>query len=201
MLAAGGEHLDALLASFKREQLKREQLLRQCELSPAEQPSSSSVVAEQWPSCALAEPQNLTVEAATVPRQQQLRLKQELASAQQAVAAAEAAEMQQRRRKQEEQRQRQHGRVEAWREARDLERALEAARLESEQARQRHERQRQQEQRHSRAARTLQRAHQHLLEQDAEEHAAATIVQSQFRGKQARQEVEAKKAEQRAVAA
>ena len=36
MLAAGGEHLDALLASFKREQLKREQLLRQCELSPAE---------------------------------------------------------------------------------------------------------------------------------------------------------------------
>ena len=73
MLATGGEHLDALLASFKREQLKREQLLRQCELSPPEQPSSSSVVAEQWPSCALAEPQNLAVEAATVPRQQQLR--------------------------------------------------------------------------------------------------------------------------------
>ena len=72
MLATGGEHLDALLASFKREQLKREQLLRQCELSPPEQPSSSSVVAEQWPSCALAEPQNLTVEAAAVPRQQQL---------------------------------------------------------------------------------------------------------------------------------
>ena len=107
MLATGGEHLDALLASFKREQLKREQLLRQCELSPPEQPSSSSVVAEQRPSYALAEPQNLAVEAATVPRQQQLRLKQELASAQQAVAAAEAAEMQQRRRKQEEQRQRQ----------------------------------------------------------------------------------------------
>ena len=92
MLATGGEHLDALLASFKREQLKREQLLRQCELSPPEQPSSSSVVAEQWPSCALAEPQNLTIEAAAVPRQQQLRLKQELASAQQAVAAAEDAE-------------------------------------------------------------------------------------------------------------
>ena len=169
MLAAGGEHLDALLASFKREQL-----LRQREPPPPERPSSISAVAEQRPPlCALAEPQLLADEAAAVPRQQQHLLKQELANAQQAVAAAEAAETQERRWQHEEQRQRQHGRVEAWREARDVERALEAASLESEQARQRHERQRQQEQRHSRAARALQRAQQQLLQQDTAEQTAA----------------------------
>ena len=125
MLAGGGEHLDALLASFKREQL-----LRQREPPPPERPSSISAVAEQRPPlCALAEPQLLANEAATVlPRQQQHLLKQELASAQQELAVAEAAETQARRWQHEEQRQRQHGRVEAWREARDAERALGAAR-------------------------------------------------------------------------
>ena len=173
-MGAGGEHLDALLASFKREQLLREQLLRQRERSPPEQPSSRSAVAE-WrpPLCALAEPQFLADEADIVPRQQQHLLKQELASAQQAVAAAEAAETQARRWQHKEQRQRQHGRVEAWREARDVERALGAASLESEQARQKHERQRQQEQRHSRAAHTLQRAQQQLLLQNTAEQTAS----------------------------
>ena len=173
MLAVGGEHLDALLASFKREQL-----LRQRDPPPPEPPSSRSAVAERRPPlCALAEPQLLADEAATVlPRQQQHLLKQELASAQQELAVAEAAETQARRWQHEEQRQRQHGRVEAWREARDAERALGAASLESEQARQRHEQQRQQEQRHIRAARTLQRAQQQLLQQDTAEQCRAASV-------------------------
>ena len=178
----GGAHLDALLASFKLEQQ-----LRRREPPPPEQPTqrSSSAVAERRPRVsthssppsglrpplhALPEPEPVDDKAAAVPRQQQHLLKQELASAHQAVAAAEATEAEARQRQHDEQRQRVHGRVEAWREAREVERevvrALEAASSGSEQARQRHGRRQQQEQRRSQAAQ--QRA-QHQLYLDTED--------------------------------